>query len=237
LIRASTSTRLPPSAIAAAAGLHVLAGIAALDLWQRSLVFDAARPVEIEIVQQAVPAPREWIPEPIPEVVLPPPDPETSLPVFETAAIPAPEPPPPPPVFEGPKPPRAAARPVVRPAPSTPPPVGAAVPVPTSAPPAASPAAPRVDASYLARLAAAIERERDYPAQARRQRHQGRVVVHLVVAASGKLLAVHVAGGSGLETLDHAALGMVRRARLPPLAPGFGAESASFTIPIVFTMR
>lgn len=28
-----------------------------------------------------------------------------------------------------------------------------------------------------------------------------------------------------------------RRARLPPLSPGFGAESTTFTIPIVFAMR
>jgi hypothetical protein len=30
---------------------------------------------------------------------------------------------------------------------------------------------------------------------------------------------------------------MVRRARLPAMAPGFGAESATFTIPIVFAIR
>jgi hypothetical protein len=29
----------------------------------------------------------------------------------------------------------------------------------------------------------------------------------------------------------------VRRARLPPLTPGLGAESATFTIPIVFAIR
>ena len=62
-------------------------------------------------------------------------------------------------------------------------------------------------------------------------------MIHLVIAASGKLLAAQVVTGSGLETLDQAALGMVRRARLPPLTPGLGAESATFTIPIVFAIR
>ncbi len=97
--------------------------------------------------------------------------------------------------------------------------------------------APRLDPSYLDRLAAAVERERNYPLHSRRQGHQGRVVIHLVIAASGKLLAAQVVTGSGLDMLDRAALGMVQRARLPPLSSGFGAESATFTIPIVFAMR
>ncbi|MDP3160614.1 MAG: energy transducer TonB, partial [Reyranella sp.] len=103
--------------------------------------------------------------------------------------------------------------------------------------PAPAPAAPRHDPSYLDRLAAAIERERDYPMHSRRQGHQGRVVVHVVIAASGRLVSAQVLTGSGLETLDRAALGMVQRARLPPLTPGLGAESATFTIPIVFAIR
>ena len=121
-----------------------------------------------------------------------------------------------------------------RPAPAV---AATAPPAPAVSAPAPAPVTPRHDPSYLDRLAAAIERERDYPLHSRRQGHQGRVVIHLVIAASGKLLATQVATGSGLDTLDQAALGMVRRARLPPLAAGFGAESATFTIPIVFAMR
>ena len=95
----------------------------------------------------------------------------------------------------------------------------------------------KIREAVLDRLAAAIERERDYPLHSRRQGHQGRVVIHLAIAASGKLLAAQVVTGSGLDTLDRAALGMVQRARLPPLSPGFGAESATFTVPIVFAIR
>ena len=39
------------------------------------------------------------------------------------------------------------------------------------------------------------------------------------------------------ESLDLAALGMVQRARLPPLVARPGDESAAFTNPIVFAMR
>jgi len=215
-MRATTTTRIPPLALAVAAGLHVLVGIAVLDLRRHSLVFDEARPVEIEIVP-AIPS------QPAPTA-----EPEGAA--FDPAFIPEPEPPPPP-VFEPPKPPppKPASRPVTRPAP--------AVPTAPATPVAAAAAAPRHDPSYLDRLAAAIERERDYPLHSRRQGHQGRVVIHLVITASGKLLAAQVMTGSGLETLDRAAIGMVQRARLPPLGPGLGAESATFTIPIVFAIR
>jgi protein TonB len=180
-------------------------------------------------------------PPPTTEAATPPP-PEPEIVAFDPTFIPEPEPPPPL-VFEQPKPP------LPKPAPKPTPPKPAATPRPPAAvtatappapavsAPAPAPAAPRHDPSYLDGLAAAIERERDYPVHARRQGHQGRVVVHLVIAASGKLLAAHVVTSSGLETLDRAALGMVQRARLPPFGPGFGAESATFTVPIAFAMR
>jgi periplasmic protein TonB len=256
-MKATTTSPIPPLALAAAAGLHVLVGIAVLDLWQRSSAFDEMRPVEIEIVTPAaasqpeperapttepVAAAAEPKPEPPPppmtEAATPPPLPEPEIAALDPAFIPEPEPPPPL-VFEPPKPlppkptppkPAATARPAPVAAATTPPAPAVSAPTPT-------PAAPRHDPSYIDRLAAAIERERDYPLHSRRQGHQGRVVIHLVIAASGKLLAAKIVTGSGLDTLDQAALGMVRRARLPPLTPRLGAESATFTIPIVFAIR
>lgn len=237
-MRASTPTRIPPFALAAAAGLHVLVGIAVLDLWQRSFALDET--LQIEIVMPATAPEQESAAEPTtaaaePEAQ-PEPPPEPEIAALDPAFIPEPEPPPPL-VFEQPKPKKPAPRPVAtpRPAPAVAPP--AALPPALSAPAGAAPAAPRHDPSYLDRLAAAIERERDYPMHSRRQGHQGRVVVHVVIAASGRLVSAQVLTGSGLETLDRAALGMVQRARLPPLSPGLGAESATFTIPIVFAIR
>ncbi len=241
MIRATTTTRIPPLALAAAAGLHVLVGIAVLDLWQRPFAFDETLPLEIEVVvPAAAPQPepeQEPTAEPVTAAAEPepePPPPEPEIVAFDPAFIPEPEPPPPL-VFEKPKPPLPTPTP-----PKPAPPKPAAVPSPAPAAAAAAPptpAAPRHDPSYLDRLAAAIERERDYPMHSRRQGHQGRVVVHVVIAASGRLVSAQVLTGSGLETLDRAALGMVQRARLPPLTPGLGAESATFTIPIVFAIR
>jgi len=242
LIRATTTTRIPPLALAAAAGLHVLVGIAVLDLWRHSLAFDDKQPLEIEIVMPAAPPQPEPEQEPTtepmtaaaePEPEPPPPEPE--IVAFDPTFIPAPEPPPPL-VFEQPKPPLPTPKPAL-PKPAALPRPPAAVTATAPPAPAPAPAAPRHDPSYLDRLAAAIDRERDYPQHSRRQGHQGRVVLQIVIAASGKLLSARVLTGSGQETLDQAALGMVQRARLPPLTPGLGAESATFTIPIVFAMR
>jgi TonB family protein len=61
--------------------------------------------------------------------------------------------------------------------------------------------------------------------------------LRLVVAASGQLVASNVVRGSGLEALDQAALGMVRRARLPPLPAAMAPGPVSFTVPIVFALR
>ncbi len=248
MIRAGTSTRIPPLALAAAAGLHALVGIAVLDLRRPAPALDEASTVEIALVMPAASPERESAVEPEPAVAEPeplptpvaqtatPPPPEPEVVAFDPAVIPEPEPPPPL-VLVAPKPPPPKPAPpkpatIPRPAPDV---------ASTAAPPVSSPApssvASRHDPSYLDRLAAAIERERDYPAQSRRQGHQGRVVIHLVIAASGRLISAHVHTGSGQETLDRTALGMVQRARLPPLTPGFGADSATFTIPIVFAIR
>lgn len=239
-------------ALAAAAGLHALVGIAMLDLWRPSPTFDETRPVEIEIARPAAPPAREHVaeplaaatePEPPPalptEAATPPPPPESEIVTFDPAVIPEPEPPPPL-VFEPPKPLPAKptpARPATAPRPAPAPPPAAAPPASAASAPATAPVAARPDPSYLDRLAAAIERERDYPQQSKRRGHEGRVVIHMVIAASGKLVSAHVLTGSGQEALDRAALGMVQRARLPPLTPGLGAESATFTIPIVFSIR
>lgn len=237
MIRPTTSPRIPPLALAAAAGLHALVGAAAFIAWQGTPLAEEMRTIEVELAALAAPPPQ---PEPVAE---PEPEPQsqpqaTEAPAIDPSIIPEPEPPPPV-VFEVPKapppppPPKPAPRPAARPAQAPPSPLPPAL----SAPSATQPAAAVNDPSYLDRLAAAIERQRDYPMASRRRGDQGRVVLHLVIASSGRLVASEVVTSSGFEPLDRAALGMVRRATLPPLAPGLGAESATFTIPIVFALR
>jgi len=236
LNRPTTSPHVPPLALAAAAGLHALVGAVAFVAWQSIPLADEMRAIEVELVAAAAPPPQ---PEPVAEPEPQPQPQATEAPAIDPSIIPEPEPPPPV-AFEVPKArplpppaPKPAPRPAARPAQTPPSPLPPAL----TAPSAAQPSAPMNDPGYLDRLAAAIERQRDYPMASRRRGDQGRVVLHLVIAASGRLLASEVATSSGFEALDRAALGMARRATLPPLAPGLGAESATFTIPIVFALR
>ncbi len=142
-MRATTTTRIPPLALAAAAGLHALVGIALLDLWQRSVSFDDEQPLKIEIAMPAASPEQEPTAEPI-----------------AAGAAPGPRPP----------------------------------------------------ATFT-------------------------IASQTAPAASSKLPAARVLTGRTQESLDQAALGMVQRARLPPLPPGLGVESAAFTNPIYFAMR
>ena len=239
---------MPFAALAAAAGVHLAVLAAAIGAWNVAPLTDEIRAIEVEIAAIAEPTPPqpEALPEAQPEASpaeAQPPEPEppvvTEAPPIDPSLIPlpepppqlvlqAPKPPPPKPVAPKPAPPAAAA-----PAPPSPLPPALTAPAPPAA--AARQAAP--DPRYIDRLAAAIERERDYPVAARRRGEQGRVTLTIVIATNGRLISADVVGSSGFDALDKAALGMVRRATLPPLAPGLGAESASFTIPIVFAVR
>lgn len=271
MIAATTSARMPPLALAAAAGLHLLVAATALTAFERGTVVEEVRAIEIELAAEAEPTPPQ--PEAMPATQAQPPAPAEAQaapepPLIDPSIVAEPEPPPPV-AFETPRaaPEPPSIDPSIIPLPEPPPPVAFAMPkavTPKPAPPKpapAKPAAPRPadaapsplpaasaappaaarppthDPRYIDRLAAAIERERDYPSASRRRGEQGRVVLTLVIAADGRLLSSDIVTASGFPALDQAALGMVRRARLPPLGPGFGAESATFTIPIVFAIR
>lgn len=244
---ATTSPRMPFAALAAAAGVHLAVLAAAIGVWNVEPLTDEIRAIEVEIAAIAEPTPPQ--PEARPEAQTEaqseaqPPEPEppvvTEAPPIDPSLIPllepppqlvlqAPKPPPPKPVAPKPAPPAIAA-----PAPPSPLPPALTAP----APPAAAARQTAPDPRYIDRLAAAIERERDYPVAARRRGEQGRVTLAIVIATNGRLISAEVVGSSGFDALDKAALGMVRRATLPPLAAGLGAESASFTIPIVFAVR
>lgn len=86
-MRATTTTRIPPLALAAAAGLHALVGIALLDLWQRSVSFDDEQPLKIEIAMPAASPEQEPTAEPMAAGADPGPRPPAT---FTIASQPAP---------------------------------------------------------------------------------------------------------------------------------------------------
>jgi protein TonB len=208
-------------------------------------------PVEI-----AAPPPE---PAPVP-IVLPLPEPP---PPVEIAALP-PEPPPVPIVLPLPEPPPpveiAALPPEPAPRPTAPP-AAAAPPVPRTKPPvlaaagsAAAPAEPARPASAALppdgeRLAAlplvpprpvsarAGNRKPDYPAEARRRRLQGQVVLRVDVSAHGTAEHVRVLTSSGHPILDDAAAAAVRAWRFEPARRGGMPVPEPVDVPVRFRIE
>ncbi|MDP1907317.1 MAG: energy transducer TonB [Hyphomicrobium sp.] len=239
---APTSGRSLGTAISASLGLHGLAVVAALMAFgpQRPAIDDSAAitvyiepdaaPVatasESRPITAPAPAPD---PEPEPEATaaLNPPK-EPALPDFaplppEELALPdfsVPPPPPPKPAQPAPRPaqpkpePKRAAPTVAKLAPAE-----SASPAPPA--PAAASASAVVAPGWNALLAAWLAANRRYPEDARRRSEEGEVTVRFTVVPDGRVSEAAVVKGSGVASLDAAALRLLQGATLP--APGIEA--------------
>ncbi|RFO98311.1 energy transducer TonB [Rhodoferax lacus] len=97
--------------------------------------------------------------------------------------------------------------------------------------PAAATTAPRFDAAYLDNPAPV------YPPLSRRAGEEGRVLLHVLVEASGVAAQVEVRSSSGFERLDRAAMAAVRRWKFVPAKQGAEAVAAWVLVPIVFGLK
>ncbi len=167
----------------------------------------------------------------------PPPEPETQpekveelippTPVQEAPAVVAPpeKPKPKEEVKEKPKP-----KPIVRPKrPSV-------APAPrTTATPQASQAARM---SYAGILSAHLQRYKQYPSGAKAAGEQGVAMLSFTVSRNGGLLGARLSRSSGSAALDGETMAMIRRAQpLPSFPPEMTQASASFTVPVRFSLR
>lgn len=133
------------------------------------------------------------------------------------------------------------------PTPNTPPAQSATAP-PESEPPATSVAAvapPTVqapptrkpDLGWLAgSILQRIEPFKRYPAAARIEKLEGRVVVRAVILADGQLASSDIAKSSGHDILDQAALEAVRQAAPFVLTQQLGRERVTIHIPLSYTL-
>ena len=76
-----------------------------------------------------------------------------------------------------------------------------------------------------------------YPPLARRSGEQGRVLLHVLVTASGLAQTVELRASSGSPRLDHAALEVVKRWRFVPARHGDQPVAAWVLVPINFTLE
>jgi protein TonB len=127
------------------------------------------------------------------------------------------------------------------------PPVQAAPPapvVPAAAAPVAAPApaAPRqiategIPTDYVNQVYARINRNADYPREARMRRQQGKVGYRLTLNPDGTLVTFDIQS-SGVEALDEAARDAIRRAAPFPRLPDLGGSSYLLAGNIVFKIN
>jgi protein TonB len=204
----------------AAAGVTILlhAGVMAV-----LLQFQPVR----SAISQAVPIMVSLITPP--PAVEKPKEPPKPLPVKPRIKRVEPQPDPPPMITaarEAPPPPAAA-----EPQPVTP----AVTPAPVAAAPAATPPVsvvpPSLDAAYLNNPPPA------YPAGARRAGQQGKVMLRVLVNASGSPDRVEIRSSSGFDRLDNAALDAVKHWRFLPARQGDTPVAAWVLVPITFTLE
>lgn len=90
---------------------------------------------------------------------------------------------------------------------------------------------------YHEQLLAHLARFQRYPALAYRLGEEGTVQLTLAVARDGRLLDRGVAGGSGSDVLDNAAVALLDRAEpLPPLPEGIRKLPHRMRVPVVYRM-
>jgi len=90
---------------------------------------------------------------------------------------------------------------------------------------------------YLKRLRKWIKRHMDYPADSKKRKEEGEVVVAFVIARDGTILSTEIRESSGYPRLDQAVLAMLDRASpVPPLPDEFPGEQARVVLPFQFEL-
>ena len=202
--------KLEPSGAGAAVtiALHVAVVAALLSYAPARSAILAAAPIMVD-----------WIAAPKPEA---PPGPPKPRPVVKRPAKPVKLPP-----MIAAKPALPAPAPIIAPAPP-PEPVAVAAP-PPPAPVAVT--APVFNAAYLDNPAP------QYPPLSRRQREQGRVVLHVLVNAVGRADEIEIRTSSGFSRLDDTARETVKRWKFVPAKRGREPVAGWVLIPISFKLE
>lgn len=97
---------------------------------------------------------------------------------------------------------------------------------------------PGAKADYLARLAAWLERHKEYPRSARRRREQGTATLVFTVGRTGQVTGVQITKSSGSATLDREVRAMIQRALpLPRFSNDMTSHHITLAVPIRFSLR
>lgn len=212
---------------------------------------EAALPADVDAA--AAPEPVAATPPPEPVAEAPTPAPVAAAPPEEVALIPPAEAIRPEPQVERvaaappllPPPPDVARPAQIRP-PLRPPSRAPARAAPAEAPSASAAAAPAASApvvrrpppSYIGALLAALDRHKEYPAQARWRRAEGIAVLRFAMRRDGTVVAWRIVQTTGHDDLDAAVVRMIQRASpLPPPPPELAGDPVDLVVPVRFSLR
>jgi protein TonB len=81
-----------------------------------------------------------------------------------------------------------------------------------------------------------VEELKRYPAMARADRLEGRVVVRAVVQEDGHLADLEIAKSSGHETLDRAAMEVLQQAFPLPMVKALGKPRVTIHVPLSYRL-
>ena len=94
---------------------------------------------------------------------------------------------------------------------------------------------PGSQANYAAILKAWLERHKEYPRRARQRRHEGVVMLYLVIDRTGHVLEYGVRESSGHTLLDKATIDMLKRAQpLPAMPDDMRRDRLELIVPVQF---
>ncbi|KQW21344.1 energy transducer TonB [Afipia sp. Root123D2] len=92
--------------------------------------------------------------------------------------------------------------------------------------------------SYRQRLAAHLQRYKQYPSSARSAHEEGTAMVTFTVTRSGSVTGVRLSRSSGHPSLDREAMDAIRRAQpLPSFPPEMTQSAMMFPVPFSFHLR